>query len=210
MKSNRNTMCGIFGLALLALSFNVGGSAVRAEDSPLQTSMFEPIAKMVQGLDERMASLETTVMAFAGSFTSEHITTTELCVSDEGGAKTCITKAQLDKLLRLQVQLGAAEEHPAEHASVAEAPAQMPQQAAELAEAPVQVEAPAQVEAAAPPAVGPAAAVVAEVTVTTTIAVPGEAAQKDEEITTGALPAEAHAAAPEAVTEEKATSDSIQ
>jgi hypothetical protein len=202
MKSNRNTMCGIFGLALLALSFNVGGSAVRAEDSPLQTSMFEPIAKMVQGLEERMASLESTVMAFAGSFTSEHITTTELCVSDEGGAKTCITKAQLDKLLKLQVQLGAAEEHPADHASVTEAPAQMPQQAAE--------QAPAQVEAMAPPAVGPVAAVVAEVTVTTTIAVPGEAAQKDEEITTGALPAETHASAPEAVTEEKATSDSVQ
>ena len=45
------------------------------------------------------------MMAFAGSFSSDHITTQRLCVSD-GSGETCITKSQLDALLKLQVQLG--------------------------------------------------------------------------------------------------------
>src|ERR1700680_4121035 len=96
----------IFGLALLAASLTVGGSLVRAEEpeaasSALHNIVFEPIAKAVQGLEQRIGGLETSVMAFAASFTSAHITTQQLCVFDDsGGAPTCITKAQLDALLK--------------------------------------------------------------------------------------------------------------
>ena len=39
------------------------------------------------------------VRSFAQSFTSQHITTQEICISDQNGAQTCITKEELDSLL---------------------------------------------------------------------------------------------------------------
>ncbi len=105
MKSKRNGL----GLALLALSLSFGGSLVRAEEpaSPFENIVSDPLAKVVQTIELRLAGLEATMMAFAGSFSSDHITTRRLCVSD-GSGETCITKAQLDALLKLQVQLGQA------------------------------------------------------------------------------------------------------
>jgi hypothetical protein len=211
MKSNRNLLgtCGIFGLALLALSFNFGGSAVRAEDeSAAPNSLFAPISDMVQGLEARAAGLEATVMSFAGSFTSEHIATKELCVADDTGAKTCITKAQLDSLLKMQVQLGHAElgqAPPADQPTVAV----ITPPAAETADT----------DPSAPPAIGTVAAIPVEVTVTATVAAAGEAAEKDQDrIVTGSTgtattePAttEMHAEAPAPVADEKAAPDSVQ
>jgi hypothetical protein len=105
MKSKRNGL----GLALLALSLSFAGSLVRAEEpaSSLQNAVFDPLAKVVQTIELRLAGVEASVMAFAGSFSSDHITAQRLCVSD-GSGETCVTRAQLDALLKLQVQLGQA------------------------------------------------------------------------------------------------------
>jgi len=124
MKSNRTSLAagrrGIVGLALLAFSFTAGGSAVRAADpetsSTLQNVVIDPIANIVMGIERRLAGLETAVTAFAGSFTAERIVAQQLCVADGSGAQTCITKAQLDALLKGAVEVSqapAATEQPA-------------------------------------------------------------------------------------------------
>jgi hypothetical protein len=92
-------------MAVLALSVSLDGSrAVRAEEadvltSSLQEMILDPIMKTVQGLEERLTSVEATIGALAESFTSRRVVAQMLCVSDESGAQTCITKAQLDSLL---------------------------------------------------------------------------------------------------------------
>ena len=113
MKSIRNSLaagcCHVFGLALLVLSATAGGSAVRAADpSILQNVVFDPIAQIVLRVEQRVADLEATVTAFAESFTSERIVAQQLCVADGSGAQTCITKAQLDALLKGAMQAGQA------------------------------------------------------------------------------------------------------
>jgi hypothetical protein len=60
---------------------------------------FGPATKVLQEITQQLDALEATVSGFAQSFTSAHITTQELCVSDQSGAQTCITKEQLDALL---------------------------------------------------------------------------------------------------------------
>jgi len=110
MRSKWNSLvvgsCNLFGLALLALSATAGGSAVRAGDpSTLQGNMFEKIALAIE---QRVAGLEASVAAFADSFTAKRIVTQELCVADGSGAQTCITKSQLDALLKGALQLGQA------------------------------------------------------------------------------------------------------
>lgn len=98
--------CNVFGLALLVLSATGGGSAVRAEDpATLQSSVLEKIAA---GIEQRVADLQASVAAFADSFTARRIAAQELCVGDGTGAQTCITKAQLDGLLRGALQTGQA------------------------------------------------------------------------------------------------------
>jgi len=110
MKSRWNSLmvggCNVVGLALLALSATAGGSAVRAGDpSTLQSTVLE---KIVSGLEQQVANLEASMAAFSESFTTKRIATQELCVADGSGAQTCITKAQLDALLRGATQLGQA------------------------------------------------------------------------------------------------------
>jgi hypothetical protein len=98
---------GAFAVALLALSFSVGGSyVVRAEDpevsiSSLREMVVEPIMKAVSGLEQRLTNLEEGLALFAASFSSHQIITRELCVSDDSGAQTCISKAQLDTLIKV-------------------------------------------------------------------------------------------------------------
>lgn len=95
--------CGL-SMAMLALAASLdGSSAVRAEDadaltSSLQEMIVNPIMKAVQGLEARMTGLEATVGVMTESFTSRRVVAQVLCVSDQGGAQTCITKAQLDTL----------------------------------------------------------------------------------------------------------------
>jgi hypothetical protein len=59
----------------------------------------DPIMKSVHAMEERMASVEVSVSAMAESFSSRRVVVQMLCVSDDSGAQTCITKAQLDSLL---------------------------------------------------------------------------------------------------------------
>ena len=96
--------CGL-SVAVLAFTLSLDGSrAVRAEDaddltSSLQEMIVDPIMKTVQGLEARLTGLEATVGAMAESFASRRVVAQVLCVSDESGAQTCITKGQLDILL---------------------------------------------------------------------------------------------------------------
>lgn len=110
MRSKWNSLvvggCNVFGLALLVLSATGGSSAVRAEDpATLQGNVLE---RIVAGVEQRVAGLEASVAAFADSFTARRIAAQELCVGDGSGAQTCITKAQLDSLLRGVIQTGQA------------------------------------------------------------------------------------------------------
>jgi TolA-binding protein len=96
--------CGL-SMAALALAVSLDGSrAVRAEDADdlttsLQQMIVDPVMKTVQGLEARLSGLEATVGAMSDSFNSRRVAAQLLCVSDETGAQTCITKAQLDTLL---------------------------------------------------------------------------------------------------------------
>jgi len=90
-----------------------GVSAVRADSETsmpsLQEMFLSPIMDVVHAVEARLASLETTVASFAGSFNSRQITSQELCIADQSGAQTCITKAQLDALLVGMARTAAAE-----------------------------------------------------------------------------------------------------
>ena len=88
--------------AMLAFWFTFGGSRiVRADDpdttsSPVQEMVLVP-AKSIDALEHRVIFLEETVAALSERW--QHISTHRLCVSDDSGAETCITKAQLDSFL---------------------------------------------------------------------------------------------------------------
>jgi hypothetical protein len=96
--------CGLT-MAVLALAVSLDSSrVVRAEDADdltisLQGMVVNPIMKTVRVLEARLSSLETTISAMADSFSSRRIVAQVLCVSDDTGGQTCITKAQLDMIL---------------------------------------------------------------------------------------------------------------
>jgi hypothetical protein len=96
--------CGL-SMAVLTLAVSLDGTrSVRAEDtddltSSLQEMIVDPIMKTVQGLEMRVTGLEAAVGAMSESFSSRRVVAQVLCVSDETGSQTCITKAQLDVLL---------------------------------------------------------------------------------------------------------------
>jgi hypothetical protein len=110
MKSGWNSLvvggCNVVGLALLALSVTGGGSAVRAagDSASVESIALESFAKMASTVEQRIAALETSVGAFAHSLTAVRVAARELCVADDSGAQTCITKAQLDLLLKQALQ----------------------------------------------------------------------------------------------------------
>jgi hypothetical protein len=93
--------------AVLAFWFTFGGAqVVRAEDpetlSPAGQDMILVPAKTMNALEQRVIYLEETVAALTESW--QHIDTHRLCVSDDGGAETCLTKAQLDLVLNQMAQ----------------------------------------------------------------------------------------------------------
>ncbi len=120
---------GAFAVALLALSFSLGGSYVVRADDPVSISLLQeifvdPIVTAVKGLEQRLTKLEGTLALFASSFSSQHISARELCVSDDSGAQTCIAKAQLDRLL-IKIVAEAALEQPAITLSDATVPVEL-------------------------------------------------------------------------------------
>ena len=108
--------------ALLAAWFTFGGSQIaRAEEPeilapPAQEMILVP-AKDVHALEARVAYLEETVAALTESW--QHIDTHRLCVSDDSGAETCITKAQLDAFLSQSAQAKSSEPTLAQEAKLA-------------------------------------------------------------------------------------------
>jgi hypothetical protein len=116
-------MSGLAAAALI-LAFSVGGSRlVRAENpdgASVQEMVVAPVVRAMAGFAERLTQVEASVTAMAVSFTAKQVTTQQLCVSDESGAQTCISKAQLDALLHRYAQ---AEASPPAAAEGAAAPA---------------------------------------------------------------------------------------
>ena len=98
-------LSGALSIAMLALAFSIGGSNfVRAEDPEgvvpsLHEMVVVPLMKAIEGLEQRLANLEGSLSFTAVSFNSQRIATKQLCVADDSGAETCITKVQLDALL---------------------------------------------------------------------------------------------------------------
>ena len=92
-------------LATLLLAFDFDGlHTIRAEgaEAPqqsLQEVIVGPMMQAIEGLEQRLRSLEADLGAFADSFTSRRIAAQTLCASDESGAQTCLTKAQLDLII---------------------------------------------------------------------------------------------------------------
>jgi hypothetical protein len=107
-------LSGAFSIAMLALAFSIGSSnIVRAEEPEnvapsLHEMVVVPLMKAIEGIEQRLASLEGSLSLMAASFSSQRIATQQLCVADDSGAETCITKAQLDAVLKriAQADLG--------------------------------------------------------------------------------------------------------
>jgi hypothetical protein len=136
----------------LAAWFTFGGSQIaRAEDpetiSPPAQEMILVPAKDVHTLEQRVAYLEETVAALTEAW--QHINTHRLCVSDDSGAETCITKAQLDVFLSQSAHAKISEPALAQQAKLA-APVEATEAAEVVAAAPT---APASEPAAEPAAV---------------------------------------------------------
>ena len=157
MKTGWNSLvvgaCNVIGLMLLALSATAGGSSVRAAgDSPaLESIAIERLTKMVSGLEQRVAAFEASLATHAISLTATRVAARELCVADDSGAQTCITKAQLDSLLK-----GAAQTAQALQPAQA-TPAPQLHSANEQGACPEKCVAPAAVATAAPAETPPAA-----------------------------------------------------
>jgi hypothetical protein len=102
-----NTSSAIAVAALVALLFTFGvPGAVHANDPPVaRPDMILVSATGLEGLEQRVSYLEGVVASLTES--SQHVSR-QLCVSDDSGAETCVTKGELDALL-------------ASHAPVAEA-----------------------------------------------------------------------------------------
>jgi hypothetical protein len=99
----------VYGLSIasVAIAATFGAPAVRADSETSLASLHDmvvaPIMSALHAVEARLAGVE----AFAGSFASRQITAQELCIADQSGAQTCITKAQLDALLGITVRTAA-------------------------------------------------------------------------------------------------------
>jgi hypothetical protein len=96
--------CGL-SIAFLALAFSSSISALRAQSDTAPSSWLEmfvdPTLDAVKAVEDRLTSLEAKIASVGWSLTSQQVTGHELCVADDAGARTCISKAQLDRLLKM-------------------------------------------------------------------------------------------------------------
>jgi hypothetical protein len=109
-------------LTVVALAFASGVSMVRAQSDVPSWILVDPTSSAVKAVEERLTSLEAKVASVAELLTSRQSTEHELCVADEAGARTCISKVQLDRLLKIM------------QAAAIEPPAQATNSVAALAE----------------------------------------------------------------------------
>ncbi|HWF94891.1 MAG TPA: hypothetical protein VG291_08055 [Xanthobacteraceae bacterium] len=139
MQSRSARPSAVAAVAVLAFWFTFGAAQiVRAEDSetlasPAHDMVLVPV-KTVETLEQRVIFLEETVEALTESW--QHIDTHRLCVSDDGGAETCITKAQLDVFLTQVAQAKISAPATSQQASVS-APAEPDAVVAETETSPV-------------------------------------------------------------------------
>jgi hypothetical protein len=135
----RRLYCGISMAALLlALSFE-SSHAVRADDADapapsLQEMIVAPIMNNIQEIERRISGLEDSIGALADTFTSRRVVVHVLCVSDESGAQTCITKGQLDALLKTVAQTEASQPSDPAAGGVAQAEVAQPSDSAEISQ----------------------------------------------------------------------------
>jgi hypothetical protein len=88
-------------VTFLALAFTSGVSMVRAQSDVPSWMLVDPISTAVKAVEDRLTNLEAKVTLVTESLTSRQSTEHELCVADDAGARTCISKAQLDRLLKI-------------------------------------------------------------------------------------------------------------
>jgi hypothetical protein len=165
-------------ITFLALAFTSGVFPVRAQSDLPSWMLADPISDAVKAIEARVASLEAKVASVAESLTSRQSTEHELCVADDAGARTCISKALLDRLLKTM------------QASAMEPAAQATNSVAGLVE-------PAEsVPAASAPETNPAAEQPAKIeTTTAVVSAPRQAEQSPAEtleqdsMPTGSIPA---------------------
>jgi hypothetical protein len=87
--------------AIMALWFTFGSQVAHADDpetaSPPGQEMALVPVKTIDALEQRVKYLEESIAALTESW--QHLNAHRLCVSDDSGAETCVTKAQLDSFL---------------------------------------------------------------------------------------------------------------
>jgi hypothetical protein len=88
-------------IAFLALAFTSGVSMVRAQTDVPSWMLADPISDAVKAVEARLTSLEAKVASVTEQLTARPSMEHELCVADDVGARTCISKAQLDRLLKM-------------------------------------------------------------------------------------------------------------
>ncbi len=170
-------------VTFLALAFTSGVSMVRAQSDVPSWMLVDPISTAVKAVEDRLTSLEAKVTLVTESLTSRQSTEHELCVADDAGARTCISKAQLDRLLKMMQT--AAIEPPAKVND------RMTSSLAESVTAPAKVESAVESAEAMPtaPAAETQAAVVEEpAQIETTTATVVEAPRQVEQAEQAALP----------------------
>jgi hypothetical protein len=92
--------CGL-SIAILALAFISSVSTVRAQTDVPTWMLADPISDAVKAVESRLSNLEAKVASVSESLAAQPSTEHQLCVADDAGARTCISKAQLDRLLKM-------------------------------------------------------------------------------------------------------------
>ena len=92
--------CGL-SIAILALAFLSSVSTVRAQTDVPTWMLADPISDAVKAVESRLSNLEAKIASVSDSLASRPSMEHQLCVADDAGARTCISKAQLDRLLKM-------------------------------------------------------------------------------------------------------------
>jgi hypothetical protein len=167
-------------IAFLALAFTSGVSMVRAQTDVPSWMLADPISDAVKAVEARIASLEAKVASVAESLTSRESRDHELCVADDAGARTCISKAQLDRLFKMM------------QAAAIEPPAKDTDRVTDSVAALVE---PAEAAPAAPETKASAVEEPAKIETTTVVEAPRQAEQaaldtpEEDSMPTGSIPA---------------------
>jgi hypothetical protein len=96
-------LAGGLSLAVLAAVFSLGspsGAAGEEVLTPALQLIINPMVKTVEGLERRLTLLEASIGGWMESLTTRRLVVQQLCLADDSGGQTCISKGQLDALIR--------------------------------------------------------------------------------------------------------------